>query len=291
MVEVSSADINLLHSEHADIRRETQSGFGETRYNIAERAGDIRREQQAGFGEIRYDIAKGNDVINDAVRVEGGNTRAQSALETNEIVKEGLKGDFATVGAIKDSRFEVITRLGEQSALLAKTITDSTGDVANRVELNADRADRSITALSSAVADRFFTVGRDLSDLRMGQVALGKDVELNALKTQLDSKQNTTYLSDKISLDGERTRQLINELKHSDQNRMLIERNAEIVEHRHYGHHWRGQYDQSQWQHLNQQLASQTANFNSQLSEARQGMVNFGTMAGVGQSSTNNNVR
>jgi len=38
-------------------------------------------------------------------------------------------------------------------------------------------------------------------------------------------------------------------------------------------------------------LQNQMQNFNSQLSETRQGMVNFGTMAGVGQTSTNNNVR
>jgi hypothetical protein len=271
-----------LYRDHADIRREVQTGFGETRYNVAERAGDIRRELQAGFGQTRVDLADAKDVLNDSIRVEGGNTRAQSAAETCEVIKEGLKGDFNTRGDIKDTRYDLADRVGNS----ADRIVDRLQEHDNRVQ------------------DRFWTVGRDTQDLRAqviaqqqqmvaGFLGVSKDTELFALKTQLDSKQNTQYLSDKICADGEKTRALINDLKNSDHNRMLIERNAEIVEHRHYGHHWRGQWDQSQWQNLTQQLASQTANFNSQLSEARQGMVNFGSMAGNAgqQTSTNNNVR
>ena len=37
-------------------------------------------------------------------------------------------------------------------------------------------------------------------------------------------------------------------------------------------------------------LASQIQNIGSQVSETRQGMVNFGTMAGVGQTSSNTKV-
>jgi hypothetical protein len=238
-----------LYRDHADIRREVQTGFGETRYNIAERAGDIRRE---------------------------------GAEHTNEIVKEGLKSECTLRGDIKDARF----------------------DVADRVGNSADRIVDRIVEHDAKVAARFFDVGRDTQDIRAqiiaqqqqmvaGFLAVSKDTELASLKTQLDSKQNTQYLNDKITSDGEKTRALINELKNADYNRMLIERNAEIVEHRHYGHHWRGAWDQSQWQNLTQQLANQTANFNSQLSEARQGMVNFGSMAGNAgqQTSTNNNVR
>jgi hypothetical protein len=174
--------------------------------------------------------------------------------------------------------------------------------VADRVENNADRAERSIASLTQSVGDRFFGVGRDLADLRMGQVALGKDVELNALKTQLDSKANTQYLSDKIGNDGEKTRALINDLKYHDLNRALVERQTSLVNCEQDNRHWHSRYDdarwgqfQSQWggqfAQMQQQLQSMNQNFNSQLAETRQGMVNFGTMAGVGQSSTNNNVR
>ena len=78
----------------------------------------------------------------------------------------------------------------------------------------------------------------------------------------------------------------MNELNSNDLNRMLIERNAEIVEERHAARHWRGNFDQSQFAALNNQLQT----FGSQLQETRQGMVNFGTMAGVGQTSSSNNV-
>lgn len=269
MAEVSSYDFCALHQDHGDIRRESAAGFADVRYNVAERAGDIRREVQTGIGDVRFNLAE-----------RAGDIRREGAEHTNEIIKESIKGDCELRGDIKDARYDLSDRVGN----------------------SADRIADRIAEHDAKVADRFFAVGRDTMDLRAqvtglgyqvrdGFVAAAKDVELNALKTQLDAKQNTQYLGDKIVAENEKTRALINDLKNSDQNRMLIERNAEIVEHRHYGHHWRGAWDQSQWQSLNQQLASQTANFNSQLSEARQGMVNFGTMAGVGQSSTNNNVR
>jgi hypothetical protein len=184
--------------------------------------------------------------------------RREGAEHTNEIVKEGLKGDFNTRGDIKDARY----------------------DVNNRITNSTDRIVDSIVAHDAKVADRFFTVGRDTMDLRAQVVQAISEVkaqtELNALKTQLAVKD-----------DGNQTRALINELKNADLNRMLIERNAEIVEERGHGRHWRSHYDQSQWAALNNQLQA----FQSQLQETRQGMVNFGTMAGVGQSSTSNNVR
>lgn len=180
--------------------------------------------------------------------------RREAAEHTNEIVKEGIKGDYNTQGAIKDARYDVI----------------------QNVDRVGDRAD-----------ERFFTVARDTADIRAqivaqqqqmvaGFLSVSKDVELNALKTQIAVKE-----------DGASTRALINDLKNADLNRMLIERNAEIVEERGHGRHWRGNYDQAQWAALNNQLQA----FQSQLQETRQGMVNFGTMAGVGQSSTSNNVR
>jgi len=173
--------------------------------------------------------------------------RREAVEHTNEIVKEGLKGDYNTATAIKDARFDINTN----------------------VDRIGDRSD-----------DRFFTVARDTADLRAQVVQAISEVksqtELNSLKTQLAIKD-----------DGSQTRALINELKNADLNRMLIERNAEIVEERGHGRHWRGSYDQAQWAALNNQLQA----FQSQLQETRQGMVNFGTMAGVGQSSTSNNVR
>ena len=191
--------------------------------------------------------------------------RREAAEHTNEIVREGMKGDFATQSAING-----LERANSQQI-------DAFEDVTNAA---------------------FMTVARDLADVRAqivsaqqamvtGFLGSAKDAEINALKTQIELSKQSTYLSDKIDEGNIKTRELINELKYGDLNRALIERNSELVEERHWGRHWFGRADQGQWQALNSQLQA----FQSQLQETRQGMVNFGTMAGVGQSSTSNNVR
>lgn len=190
--------------------------------------------------------------------------RREAAEHTNEIVKEGLKGDYNTQGAIKDARFDINQRVSDAAR---------------------------------GVDNRFFDTGRDIADIRAqlvsaqqamvsGFLGASKDAEINALKTQVEMAKQTTYLSDKIDSGNEKTVALINSLKEADLNRMLIERNAALVEERHGRRHWHHAADQSQWASLNTQLQA----FGSQLQEARQGMVNFGTMAGVGQTSSQNNV-
>lgn len=191
--------------------------------------------------------------------------RREAAEHTNEIVREGMKGDFTTQTAING-----LERANSQQI-------DAFEDVTNA---------------------SFMTVARDLADVRAqivsaqqamvtGFLGSAKDAEINALKTQVELAKQSTYLSDKIDEGNDRTRALINDLRDRELNRYLIERNAEIVEERHGRRHWHHAADQSQWQ----ALASQLQAFQSQLQETRQGMVNFGTMAGVGQTSTSNNVR
>lgn len=299
---MAEVDTIMLSKDHADIRREGADHTSEIRYDVATRAGDIRREVSetacglskqmgAGFADTRYEIAKGNDVLNDAIRVEGSNTRVQSAAETNEIVKEGLKGDYNTRGDIKDARY----------------------DLADRVGNSADRIVDRLAEHDTKVADRFWTVGRDTQDIRAqiiaqqqqivaGFAGVSKDTELAALKTQLDAKGNTQYLADKIVSDGEKTRALMNDLKYHDLNRALVERQTSLVNCEQDNRHWGHRYDDARWNQMQgqwgtqfaamqNQLQSMNQNFNSQLSETRQGMVNFGTMAGVGQTSSANNVR
>lgn len=184
--------------------------------------------------------------------------RREAAEHTNEIVREGMKGDFTT----------------------QKAITDSLAQVSNQVD-----------AFEDVTNAAFMTVARDTQDIRAqviaqqqqvvaGFAAAAKDSEINGLKTQIEIAKQSTYLSDKIDAGNEKTRELINDLKYNDLNRLLIERDGER-------RHWHGHYDNSQFQALQSQLQA----FQSQLQETRQGMVNFGTMAGVGQTSTSNNVR
>lgn len=189
---------------------------------------------------------------------QNSDIRREAAEHTNEIVREGMKGDFTT----------------------QKAITDSLSQVSNQVD-----------AFEDVTNAAFMTISRDTADLR-AQVIQAIDTvkmatELNSLKGIIEGQKNTTYLSDKITNDGEKTRGLISDLKYNDLNRALVERNAELIGERDGHRWWRHHADQGQWTALNSQLQA----FQSQLQETRQGMVNFGTMAGVGQSSTSNNVR
>lgn len=197
----------------------------------------------------------------------------QMGADTNEIVREGLKESFNARGDTKDTRYDLGERIGNQG----------------------DRIVDRVVQGHAELTDRFFTVGRDTADLR-AQVIQAIDVtkmatEMNALKGIIEGQKNTTYLSDKITDDGEKTRALINDLKYHDLNRGLVERNAAIVELESERRHWRHRYEDGQSQNQWAALQSQLQAFQSQLQETRQGMVNFGTMAGVGQSSTSNNVR
>lgn len=216
----------------------------------------------------------------DVLKRQHDDIRVEAVNHTNEIIKEGLKEAYNTRGDIKDTRYD-----------LSSHIETSRADLSKQVD-----------AIDDTLTDKFFTVARDTMDLRAqvtglgyqvrdGHAALSKDIELNSLKGMLENQKNTQFLSDKISMDGEKTRELINELKYGDLNRALIERNAELVEAVADGRHWRHRHNDGQWAGQFAALQSQMQNFNSQLAETRQGMVNFGTMAGVGQTSTSNNVR
>lgn len=191
--------------------------------------------------------------------------RREAIVNTNEVVREGLKGDYATQGKINDVERAASSQI------------DAFEDVTN---------------------NNFMTVARDTQDIRAqvisaqqamitGFLGAAKDAEINALKTQVELAKQSTYLSDKIDNGNEKTVALINRLRDDDYGRRLIERNTALVAALDDGRHWRHHADQGQWQALNNQLQA----FQSQLQETRQGMVNFGTMAGVGQTSTSNNVR
>ena len=185
-------------------------------------------------------------------------------------------GFYATRGDIKDTRYDVNTRINEAKDSLIKQIS--------AVD----------TSLSAAVVQ----VSRDTMDLRAQVTGLGyqvrdgftaaaKDAEINALKTQIELAKQSTYLSDKIDAGNKATQDLIRQLNDDSLNRQLVERNTELVGALEGGRYWWGRYGDGQFNAISSQLQA----FQSQLQETRQGMVNFGTMAGVRQDSTSNNVR
>lgn len=220
---------------------------------LTQQHSDIRREAAEHKANLLQENMKGFDRVNADV----------------------LKSAWQNTDATKDARHDINSRISEAANVLSQQV---------------DAIDDTLTAALQ-------TVSRDTMDLRAqvtavgyqvrdGFVAAAKDAEINALKTQIELAKQSTYLSDKIDAGNEKTVALINSLKEADLSRMLIERNAALVEERGDRRYWRHAADQNQWAALNQQLQA----FGSQLQEARQGMVNFGTMAGVGQTSSQNNV-
>jgi hypothetical protein len=266
---MAEVDTAMLSGQHADIRREQAMQTADIRFNIAERAGDIRRE---------------------------------AAEHTNEIVKEGLKESFNIRGDVKDSRHSVISEVDRQADRLDGQATQFY--IAGQTNANIAARDlATLTALTeaNAVAMRHeiaLNVEKVGAASALQAEKIGSASALAAEKIGTAVALGQSQLSKEIFHDGQKTRDLINDLKYHDLNRALVERNTALVnaehDHRHYRDRWLdGRFDQSQAQYAAQwaQLQNQVQAFQSQLQETRQGMVNFGTMAGVGQTSTSNNVR
>lgn len=224
--------------------------------------------------------------------------RRDVAVGTTEVLKESLKTE---ANIIRDANLSAYNTRGD--------IKDSRFDVAERINSSSSELSRQVDAIDDTLSAQLVTISRESADnraqilalgfqVRDGNTALTKDVELNSLKGMLDAQKNTTYLSDKISLDGEKTRALISDLQFNDLNRSLVERGAALValesDNRHWGHRlddvrWAGHRDIFGAQVA--QLSSMMQNVNSQISETKQGMVNFGRMSDVSQGASANTVR
>ena len=177
-------------------------------------------------------------------------------------------------------------------------VKDARYDINSTASTNSQDLSRQVDAIDDTITAQLVTLSRDTQDARAQLTAVGyqvrdgfaaaaKDSEINALKTQVELAKQSTYLSDKIDAGNAATRELIQRLRDDDLNRALVERNTELVAALDDGRRWRGRWDDSQYQGL----VSQIQAFQSQLTNSKQDMVNFGLMAGVGQSSTNNQVR
>lgn len=215
---------------------------------------------------------------------EHSDIRFEQQAQANEIIKEGLKESFAARGDTKDTRYDLASRIENSADRI--TALDTQYYIA--AQTNANEAARDLASLK-VLTDA--NMARTTNEIQAG-------IERAAAATALESQKVATAvalgqatLSKEIFADGQKTRDLINDLKYHDLNRALVERNTELVEERESRRHWRHQADQNQFGGQFAQLQSMMQNFNSQLNETRQGMVNFGTMAGVGQTSSTNNVR
>jgi hypothetical protein len=187
-----------------------------------------------------------------------------------------LKSAWQSTDATKDARHDITS-----------TMAATASDAARQLDAIDDTHTALIHSVSRDVVDNKAQISALGYQLRDGFVTAAKDAEINALKTQIETAKQTTYLSDKIGAEGEKTRHLVNELKGHDLNRMLIERNALLTEAYADGRHYRDRADMGQYAAINSQLQA----LGSQFADARNSMVNFGTLSGSGQNSTSNTVR
>lgn len=260
---------SALAAQHSDIRREGSVERGEIRYDIATKSAenrydtaigqsDIRREQAVGVGEVKYAIAASSENTNRDVLTSGFNTNVKVDEAADKIQQRAA--DFFIAGQARD-----FDNARDLSALRATT--DLAAQRLSTEILLASEKNATATALESA---------KVAAAVALGQSQLSKEVA--------ESKYD---LAREIANEGDATRALIQSLKNDELNRLLIERNTDV-------NHFRFGYWDAVGGNNNAQfasVASQLNAFQSQLQETRQGMVNFGTMAGVGQSSANNAVR
>ena len=219
---------------------------------------DIRREQAVGFGETKYAVAVGNDAVNREVLVTGAQVSTKVDEAADKIQQRAA--DFFIAGQARD--FDTSRDL---AALRAQT-------------------DMAAQKLSS---DILLATEKAATAAALESARLGTAVALGQAQTSKEIAESKYDLAREIANEGDATRALIQSLKNDELNRLLIERNTDVNHFRHGYWDAVGSANNAQFA----SVASQLNAFQSQLQETRQGMVNFGTMAGVGQSSTSNNVR
>lgn len=263
----------MLAGQHSDIRREGSVERGEIRYDVATRSADnryatatgisdVRREQAQGFDSVRYAIAEHSESTNRDVLTSGYQNQIKIDEAADKIQQRAA--DFYIAAQARD--FD-----SSRDLAALKAFTDmSAQKLSTEILLATEK-----TAAANALATE-----KVATAIALGQSQLSKEIA--------ESKYET---SKQIAYENEKTRDLINSLKNDELNRLLIERNTDLQGCR--SDYWgvRDGLLNSQFAALTSQVNSQLNALNSQIAETRQGMVNFGTMAGVGQSSTSNAVR
>ena len=219
---------------------------------------DIRREQAVGFDSVKYAVATGNDVLNREILTSAHGTSVKVDEAADKIQQRAADFYIASQARDFDNSRDISALRAQQDMAAQKLSTE--------ILLSTEKA-ATATALESA---------KVAAAVALGQSQISKEIA-----------QSKYDLAREISNEGDATRALIQSLKNDELNRLLIERNTDV-------NHFRNGYWEALGAANNAQfasVASQLNAFQSQLQETRQGMVNFGTMAGVGQSSANNAVR
>lgn len=202
------------------------------------------------------------------------NIRGDLGRAESNILLNGKDSEANIRYGIKDSEANVRSDVQKASCENMDATKTSGWQVADRVGTEADRVVAQDTAYYIAAAAQRADLQRDVGLI---QAKMDAEFERMVAVTQLQAAETRAF----TTVDGEKTRNLINEIQRADANRMLLERNQELVacrdnEHRH------------RWDMLNAQfnaLSSQINAFQSNLSHSSQRLVNLGTLVG-GQTNT-----
>jgi hypothetical protein len=252
----------------ADIVTGTVTGQLDETANLQGQA-DIRRENVVSEANIRRDVA-----------FESGNIRATTLASGSDIRRETAKEAADTNDIVKTAAWANSDRTGTEADRVVAQ--DTAYFIAGQ-----QYAFSNATALAAlkASTDQQFAATQAAIQLAASQTSAA--ATLAGERAASAAALGQALIGQQIVQDGNSTRALVNELKMEQLNRELIERNAALVSERDRCGYWQNQHGNSQFASVNSALQA----FQSQLQETRQGMVNFGTMAGVGQTSTSNNVR
>jgi hypothetical protein len=238
--------------------------------------GDIRREAEHNTATIRNDVLSGYSDM-----------RYEYATSKGEILKEIGKTTDNINADVKDTGWRVNDNVGREADRVVSTSTDYFIASQNRQFDNAMQ----IAALKASTEVGFGHIAKDIEHaanmnaLESAKVAAA--VALENAKVAAAVALGQAQLERTIYQDGNETRRLMNELNNDGLNRQLIERNAEMLDHRHEARQWRHGFDNAQFAAITSQLNA----FGSQLQETRQGVVNFGSMSGnAGRQQSTNNV-
>lgn len=226
--------------------------------------------------------------------------RRESAQENSDVRRDIAK-------EASDSRVVLGDIRQEAASAHAQIVSDvkTTGwNLSDRVGTEADRVVNQGTQYYIASQARDFDTARDIASLKsqtdMGFMKIGSDIlaasQANAAATALESSKvaaavalGQALLSKEIALEGSTTRANFAQSRFDTLNREMIERNSELLESKSCERYSNRDLQNAQFASMN----SAMNNFQSQLQETKQGLVNFGTMSGTAgtQSSTSNNVR
>jgi hypothetical protein len=222
-----------------------------------------------------------------------------------DIVTGTVSGQLDITSLLQDNadiRRETAKEASDVRTLTAQSaynVSDAAGNNADRIVANdtalfiANTAARTQSdkevARSQAWMEASMNAGfvKIAGDQALSTAVLNGTIALEAAKLDGKVALGHALLGQQIINDGAATRALINDNRFGDQNRMLIERQAALLEAHGDARHWQHGYGVSQ----NAALVSQINALGSQLQETRQGINNFGSMAaGAGtQTSTSNN--